>query len=111
MESTLRGYSVDLVLNLEGIPAIEPGESQVQQLLHRLALMIAGDPVMQVPPHALDRVAVRAVLRQEVQVDPVAMLPEVYRHLVAGVAFGAVADDVNPAVAAESKPQVVQVGK
>ena len=44
------------------------------------------DPLVHVPPHPLDRVAVRAVLRQEMQLDPIAMidcdrgLPDVF-HL------------------------------
>jgi hypothetical protein len=39
--------------------------------------MIASDLVMKVPPHPLDRVAVRAVLRQQVQLDAVPVLPQV----------------------------------
>ena len=45
--------------------------------------MVPGDMLVQEPPHPLDRVAVRAVRRQEVQVDPVAVLPQVDRHRVA----------------------------
>ena len=51
---TYEGPAPDLVLDLEGVAAPQPGECQVQQLLHRLAPVIAGDPVVQVPPHPLD---------------------------------------------------------
>ena len=52
----------------------EPLEDQVQQLIHRLAAVITGDLLMQMPPDPLDRIQVRRVLGQEVNHDPVAML-------------------------------------
>ena len=55
----------------------EPLEHLVQQVVHRLAAMIAGDLLVRVPPDALDRVQVRRVLWQEVNRDPIAVLGQV----------------------------------
>ena len=57
--------------------------------------MVPGDLLVQVPPHPLDRVAVRAVRRQEVQLDPIPVLPQVDRHRLARVELGVVADHVD----------------
>lgn len=73
--------------------------------------MVAGDLVMKVPPHALDWVALRAVCRQEVQVDPLAVLPQVDRHRLARVALRVVADHVDLPVVSQPAPQVVEVRK
>ena len=71
--------------------------------------MVPRDPLVHVPPHPLDRVAVRAVLRQEMQLDPIAMIPQVDNHFLAAVALRVVADDVDLAVPSQPDPQVVQV--
>src|SRR5882757_4090728 len=71
--------------------------------------MVAGDLVVKVPPDPLDRVAVRAVRRQEMHVDPVPVLPQVDRHLIARVAFGVIADYVDLPVMTQLPSQVVQM--
>src|SRR5512133_883462 len=86
-QSESRGllHLVDRPLDLERILAPEPGERQVQQLSHRLAPMVPRDLLMQMPPHALDRVAIRAVCWQQVQIDPLPVLPQIDRHRLAGI--------------------------
>src|SRR6516225_5989433 len=73
--------------------------------------MIARHFLMQVPPDPLDRVAVRAAPWQELQLDPIPMIPEVDHHRLALVELGVVADHVDLPVPSQPTPQVVQVGQ
>jgi hypothetical protein len=47
--------------------------------------MISRDFFMQVPPDPLDRVTVRAAARQEVQLEPLAVIPQVDHYRLAPV--------------------------
>ena len=59
---------IDVTLNDKSVAAGQPFEYQVEQLVHRLAAMIAGDLLVQVPPDAhLNRIRFRRPGWQEVQ--------------------------------------------
>ena len=65
-------------LDGERFLAFNPLKRQFDQFLDRLAAMIAGDFLMQVPPHTFDRIGVRSVLGQKVEDDPVPPTSETY---------------------------------
>src|SRR5512135_1964786 len=77
------------------VPTSQPTKGEVEQLLHGTTLMISRDFFMQVPPDPLDRVTVRAAARQEVQLEPLAVIPQVDHYRLAPVELGIVADDVD----------------
>ena len=106
-----RGDIVHRSFDLELLLAVEPGESEVQQLLHGTTLMVPRHLLMQVPPHPFDRVVVRAAARQKVQLNSVLMIPQVGHHLLAAVKLRIVADDVDLLVPSQPMAQVVQVGQ
>lgn len=56
------GFAFDLMLSL-----FQPAEGHGDQGGDGRVLVVAGDLVAQVPPHAFDRVQFRRVLRQEDQ--------------------------------------------
>src|ERR1700735_4575263 len=71
--------------------------------------MISRDLFVEMPPNALDRVVVRGVRGQQVDLDPVLVLPQVFDHFMTGMEPRVVADHVDLLVAAEATPEVVQV--
>ena len=73
-ESGLRGlpFDVYIAFDLKWYAVFKSLEHRVDQLLDRSAAVIARHCLMQVPPDALDRVALRIVQGQEVQLNPMA---------------------------------------
>src|SRR5208337_1303050 len=110
-ESVLSRNPVDRALDLEQVLAPQPGEGEVQQLPHGLTLMVPPDLFVEVPPYPLERIAFRAAGHQEVQLDPITMVPEIDLDLVAIVALRVVADDVDLAIPAQPAPQISRCAK
>lgn len=59
--------------------------------------------------HPPDRVAIRAVRRLEVEVDPLAVLVQVHRHLIAGVTLRVIANDVDLAITPQPASKLIEV--
>src|SRR5262249_51543709 len=100
---------VDGACDGERFPLRQPAEHQLQELCEAMTLMVACNGVVQPPPHPLHGVALRRILGQEVQLDPVAVLVQELTDLPAAVELGVVADDVDLSVAAQAVAQLAQV--
>jgi len=61
------------------VVCFEPVVGFCEQFFDGAAAMVAGNGVVQVPPDAFDRVRLRSVLRQEVELDTLPPLDEVSR--------------------------------
>src|SRR5688572_15766425 len=95
-ESDLGGLHLRVArtLDLERISLLPPHEHSVRQFPQILTMMIPGDVLMEVPPHALDRVVVRRVAGEQVNLDPALMLPAVLDHFVVGMEAHVITDHV-----------------
>jgi hypothetical protein len=77
------------------VAAAEVRRHFVRQLFHVLAGVVAGDVIVQVFPHTLDAVVVRAVWRQEVQAYPAACRRQRQLSALAVVNLVVVQDHMN----------------
>src|SRR5689334_18550450 len=71
--------------------------------------MTAGDFLVEMPPHPLNRIRIRGVRGQVVQDNAMAPLTQIALHELAGMATGVVTDDMDLTVTQQATAQVLQM--
>ena len=71
------GSRVSIAFDLEGAAVFKPLEQLIQQCVHGLAALVAGDRLVQAPPDTLDRIQVRRTPGQKVNREAIAVLGQV----------------------------------
>jgi hypothetical protein len=84
---------------------LQPREDQIEQLLHRLTAMTAGDLLVQMPPYTLNRICLRRV-GGEVMEHPAA---KIALHGLTVMDTGMVTDDMDFPVTQQPVAQVAEM--
>jgi hypothetical protein len=105
------GDLVFLILKPERRFRLQIPHDHLDQFRRVVTPMVPRDMLPHQPPDPFHRIGVRAVRRQHLQLDPIAVLPEVDPHFVAVMELGAVADHMDLPIAPQPMPQVLQMGQ
>ena len=103
------GLRINGSLDGESTFVSEPVKGELDQFVDRFAAMVAGDFLVQVPPHTFDRIGFGGIRGQEVNHNAMAPPGQELLHLGTVMELGVVADHMNAAVAPQAAPQVVQM--
>lgn len=87
--------SIHRILNRKVGALLQPGKDQIEQLLHGLRAMIAGDLLMQTPPRTLNRIRHRRIGGEVREHQPMAPPAEMALRGLTIIDAGIVTDDMD----------------
>ena len=88
---------------------MQPGKDQIEQFIHGLTAMTAGDLLVQTPPYPLNRIGLRRVGGEVMEHQPVAPAAQIALHGLTIMDAGIVTDDMDFPITQQPAAQVVEM--
>ena len=101
--------SIHPIFNHKPGVLLQPGEDQIEQLLHGLTAMTAGEFFVQRPPHPLNRICLRRVSGEVMEHQPMAPAAQIALHGLTVMAAGIVTNEMDLPVTPQAAAQVVEL--